>query len=77
MKRKEGTMRRKLLLVAAAVAFGLAQPSAALAASCEDICGEKAAANCEDIDSLKCAAYILGCLSGCSTGKIIAVLIGE
>ncbi|MGD8699832.1 MAG: hypothetical protein PVJ43_11105 [Gemmatimonadales bacterium] len=70
-------MRRKLLLMAAAVAWGLAQPSPALAESCEDICGERAAANCEDIDSLKCGAYILGCLSGCSTGKIIALLIGE
>ncbi len=70
-------MRRKLLLMAAAVGFGLAQPSPALAESCEDICGEKAAANCEDIDSLKCGAYIVGCLSGCSTGKIIAWLIAE
>lgn len=70
-------MRKKLLLMAAAVAWGLAQPSPALAESCEDICGEKAAANCEDIDSLKCGAYIVGCLSGCSTGKIIAILIGE
>lgn len=70
-------MRRILLLLAAAVAFGLGQPTAALAESCEDICGEKAAANCEDIDSLKCGAYIVGCLSGCSTGKIIAWLIKE
>lgn len=70
-------MMRRLLLLAAAVALGLGQPSAALAKSCEDICGEKAAANCEDIDSLKCGAYIVGCLSGCSTGKIIAWLIGE
>jgi hypothetical protein len=70
-------MRKKLLLMAAAAAIGLAQPSPALADSCEDICGEKAAANCEDIDSLKCGAYILGCLSGCSTGKIIALLIGD
>ena len=70
-------MRRKLLLLAAAVAFGLARPSPVLARSCEDICGEKAAANCEDIDSLKCGAYIVGCLSGCSTGKIIAWLLKE
>jgi hypothetical protein len=70
-------MRRMLLLMAAAASFGMAQPSPALAESCEDICGERAAANCQDIDSLKCGAYILGCLSGCSTGKIIAVLIGE
>ncbi len=70
-------MRKKLLLMVAAAAFGLGQPSPALAESCEDICGEKAAANCEDIDSLKCGAYIVGCLSGCSTGKIIAWLIRE
>jgi hypothetical protein len=69
-------MRRRLLLMAAALAFALGQPAPALAEeSCEDICGEKAAANCEDIDSMKCGAYIVGCLSGCSTGKIIAWLI--
>jgi hypothetical protein len=67
-------MRRRLLLMAAAVAFTLGQPAPALADSCEDICGEKAAANCEDIDSMKCGAYIIGCLSGCSTGKIIVWL---
>ncbi len=70
-------MRRGFLLLAAGLVLGLGQPSAALAESCEDICGEKAAANCEDIDSMKCAAYIIGCLSGCSTGKIIEWLLEE
>lgn len=67
-------MRRKLVLLGALLALTLGQPAPALARSCEDICGEKAAANCEDIDSFKCAAYITGCLAGCSVGKLYRLL---
>lgn len=67
-------MRRKLVLVGALLALTLGQPSPALARSCEDICGGKAAATCEDIDSFKCAAYITGCLAGCSVGKLIRLM---
>jgi hypothetical protein len=64
-------MRQKLLLAAAAAALALGQPTPALARDCEDICAEKAVARCENIDSFKCSAYIAGCLSGCSFGKIL------
>lgn len=66
-------MRKRLLLLAAAMALLLGQPSAAAAAerSCEDICGELAAQNCEVIDSMGCNFYIAGCLAGCTFGKII------
>lgn len=66
------SMHRKLLLLATAAVLTLGQPTPLQAASCEDICGEKAAQNCEDIDSVKCAFYIMGCLAGCSVGKLIA-----
>ena len=67
-------MRRKVVLVGALLALILGQPSPALARPCEDICGEKAAATCEDIDSFKCAAFITGCLAGCSVGKLFRLL---
>ena len=69
-----GTMRKRLMLLAAALVLVLAQPLPALAAeevSCEEICGELAAKNCKKIDSLRCTFYIAGCLSGCELGKIL------
>lgn len=65
-------MHRKLLLLVTAAVLSLGQPASLQAESCEDICGEKAAKNCDDIDSVKCAFYIMGCLAGCSVGKLIA-----
>jgi len=71
-------MRRKLVVLAAALLVGLAAPTqSALAKDCEDICGEMAAKNCENIDSMKCAFYIWGCLSGCSVGQILDLLDGD
>jgi hypothetical protein len=70
-------MRKKLLLIAAAAALALGQPTPVLARDCEDICADKAAANCENIDTFKCSAYIAGCLSGCSVGKIIHWFLAE
>lgn len=65
-------MRRKLLILAAALAMGLAAPAqTALATDCEELCGGLAAQNCENIDSIKCAFYIGGCLVGCSVGEIL------
>ncbi len=58
----------------ALVALVLGQPAPALARDCEDICADKAAARCEDIDSVKCGAYIAGCLLGCSMGQLIKLL---
>ncbi len=69
-------MRRRLVLLIAALGLVLGQPSAAVAAerSCEEICGERAAQNCEEIDSMKCNFYIAGCLAGCTFAKIIKEL---
>ncbi len=63
-------MRRKVLLLASALALTLGGPRPALAQPCEDYCGEKAAANCDDIDSFGCAMYIVGCLVGCSVQQL-------
>lgn len=61
-----------MVLALSAVGFLLAgRPEAALARSCEDICGELAAQNCEKIDSMKCDFYIIGCLAGCSVGQLL------
>ena len=76
-------MRRRLLLMAAAMALLLGQPGSAVGfpwfptdfivrGVCEAICAEKAKENCEVIDSMECNFYIGGCLSGCSYGLIIA-----
>ncbi len=68
-------MRKRLMLVAAALALTLGQPQHAFGkeeSSCEDICGEQAAGNCEDIDTFKCAMYIIGCLVGCSVEKLVS-----
>lgn len=70
-------MRRKLVLAGALLALTLAQPTPALARPCEDICGENAAANCDNIDSFRCGAYIMGCLAGCSVGKLFRLLVDE
>lgn len=69
-------MKKKLLLAVAAVMLTLGQPTVAHAADCEEVCGEKAAQNCEDIDSVKCAAYIIGCLAGCSFQEMVEILGG-
>ncbi len=70
-------MKKRLMLLAAAVALGLGQPQLAQAqegASCEDLCGELAAKNCDNIDSFKCALYIMGCLVGCSVEKLASII---
>lgn len=67
-------MKRKLLLVTALMAAGLGQPAPALARDCEDICADKAVEWCDDLDSVKCGAYIAGCLLGCSMGQLIRML---
>ena len=65
-------MRRMLSTLVAAMVIAMGPPAqSAFARDCEEICGERAAENCENIDSLKCAFYIWGCLSGCSVGQII------
>ncbi|UCF18787.1 MAG: hypothetical protein JSU87_12710 [Gemmatimonadota bacterium] len=64
-------MWRRPLVLAAVTAFVLSQPAPAFAKTCEDICGERAAEKCENIDSMKCAAYIAGCLAGCYFGKLV------
>ena len=64
-------MWRRTMAVAAVTVLALGQPAPALAKTCEDICGEKAAEKCENIDSMKCAAYIAGCLAGCYFGKLL------
>ena len=68
-------MGRTLLTAAALAGLVLSQPAPALAASCEDICAEKAVENCEDLDSFECGAYILGCLAGCSTAKLFKWIV--
>jgi hypothetical protein len=59
-------------MLAAGAVLLVGQPAPAQARMCEDICADKVVENCEVIDSVKCNAYILGCLSGCSVGKIIS-----
>lgn len=58
----------------ALTALVLGQPAPALARDCEDICADKAVEWCEDLDSVKCGAYIAGCLLGCSVGQLIRML---
>ncbi len=75
-------MRRRLVLLAVAVALLLGRPGAAtgftviipdalLRVVCEAICAEKAKENCEVIDSMVCNFYVAGCLSGCNYGMLI------
>ncbi|NIT64574.1 MAG: hypothetical protein GWO39_12595, partial [Gammaproteobacteria bacterium] len=76
--------RRRVVLVAAALALCLGPPGTTLAQqgdkegreerqerSCEEICGELAAQRCDEVESMECNFYILGCLSGCNYGKTI------
>lgn len=67
-------MKRKLLLVTALTALALGQPAPALARDCEDVCADKAVERCDDLDSVKCGAYIAGCLLGCSMGQLIRLV---
>ncbi len=67
-------MMRRFVLVTALAALALGQPAPALARDCEDICADKAVERCEDLDSVKCGAYIAGCLLGCSVGQLIRML---
>jgi hypothetical protein len=67
-------MWRRFVLVVALAALALGQPSAALARDCEDVCADKAVERCEDLDSVKCGAYIAGCLLGCSVGQLVRML---
>jgi hypothetical protein len=67
-------MKRRFLLVTALTALALGQPAPALARDCEDICADKAVERCDDLDSVKCGAYIAGCLLGCSVGQLIRML---
>lgn len=67
-------MMRRFVLVTALAALALTQPAPALARDCEDICADKAVERCEDLDSVKCGAYIAGCLLGCSVGQLIRML---
>lgn len=65
-------MRR--LLTALAILSLLAatgpRPEPALAKSCPEYCGERAAAECDDIESFECGWYILGCLAGCNIARL-------
>lgn len=67
-------MKRRFVLAAALAALALGQPAPVLARDCEDICADKAVERCDDLDSVKCGAYIAGCLLGCSMGQLIAWL---
>lgn len=67
-------MRRSVLLATALTVLALGQPVPLLARDCEDICADKAVERCEDLDSVKCGAYIAGCLLGCSVGQLIRML---
>jgi hypothetical protein len=67
-------MIRRFVLLTALAALALGQPAPALARDCEDICADKAVERCEDLDSVKCGAYIAGCLLGCSVGQLIRML---
>ena len=75
-------MRRRLLLLAAAMALLLGQPGSAMGMpwigpgilkeiECEVLCADKANEYCRVIDSMKCNFYLAGCLSGCNYGKLI------
>ena len=66
-------MWMRTLLLASAMSLTLGSPAVA-ETGCEDICADFAAANCERINSVGCAFYISGCLSGCAVGKIVALL---
>ncbi len=61
-------------MVAGLTALALGQPTPALARDCEDICADKAVESCDDLDTVKCGAYIAGCLLGCSVGKLVRLL---
>ena len=69
-------MWMRTLLLAAATSLMLGSPAVAgeKDTRCEDICAELAAANCKRINSVSCSFYIVGCLSGCAVGQIIATL---
>ncbi|NIN72456.1 MAG: hypothetical protein GTO46_11175 [Gemmatimonadetes bacterium] len=67
-------MRRRLVLVTALAALALGQPAPALARDCEDVCADKAVERCDDLDSVRCGAYIGGCLLGCSVGQLIRMM---
>ncbi len=71
--------RRRVILVAAALALCLGPPATTLAQqeepkkepTCEEICADLAAQHCDDIDSMECNFFILGCMAGCNYGKSI------
>jgi hypothetical protein len=68
-------MRRRLLLLAAALALLMGQPAVAeeppKERTCEAICAELAAQNCEEVDSMECNYFVMGCIYGCRVGKVI------
>ncbi len=70
------TMWRRAILSIVASALIVGQPAPALARSCEDICADRAAETCDNIDSIHCAAFIAGCLAGCSVGKALKKIFG-